>query len=162
MHANARLIETFYSAFARGDAETMAACYASDAQFSDPVFPALQGSEVGDMWRMLASRARNFSLVFDGVKADDMRGEAHWIATYVFSQTGRTVINDIHAEFIFRDGKIARHKDSFGLWRWARQALGMKGVLLGWAPMVQNAVRRQAAKGLSIFRAAKDLRQEPL
>lgn len=53
MHANAALLEKFYSAFQRLDAETMASCYASDIQFSDPVFPNLQGNEAADMWRML-------------------------------------------------------------------------------------------------------------
>lgn len=158
MHPNVELIETFYSAFARGDAETMAACYTTDAHFSDPVFPKLHGLEVGDMWRMLTSRAQDFSLKFDDVSADDVRGEAHWIATYVFSQTGRVVINDIRAEFIFKNGKIAQHKDRFDLWRWARQALGIKGLLLGWAPFVQSAIRLQAAKGLSVFLAKKESR----
>ena len=152
MHPNAKLIETFYTAFQHLDAATMVACYESDVVFSDPVFPELRGSQAADMWRMLASRAKNFSLAFDAVRADDKRGEAHWVATYTFSPTGRTVVNDIRAHFEFRDGKIVRHADQFDLWRWARQALGLKGWLLGWAPPVQNAIRAQAAKGLSAFR----------
>jgi ketosteroid isomerase-like protein len=153
MHTNARLIETFYTAFQRTDAEAMNACYASDICFSDPVFPLLKGAEAGDMWRMLTSKAKNFSLIFDDVHADERQGSAHWVATYTFSQTGRTVVNDIRATFEFRDGKIVRHCDRFGMWRWARQALGMKGLLLGWAPPVQNAIRHQAANNLSMFRA---------
>jgi ketosteroid isomerase-like protein len=152
MHPNAKLIETFYAAFQRLDAATMAACYGSAVLFSDPVFPALRGQEAVDMWRMLTQRAQNFSLTFDGILADDNSGEAHWVATYIFSQTGRTVVNDIRAGFEFRDGKIVRHTDRFGLWRWARQALGVKGLLLGWTPPVQRAIRAQAAKGLSLFR----------
>jgi hypothetical protein len=61
----------------------------------------------------------------------------------------------IEARFVFRDGKIAEHRDHFDLWRWARQALGSKGLLLGWAAPVQNAIRRQAAKGLGQFRASR-------
>jgi ketosteroid isomerase-like protein len=152
MHPNAQLIQNFYSAFQRLDAEAMAACYAPDVMFSDPVFPALRGAEAGDMWRMLARRAKKFSVRFDGIRADDTSGEAHWVATYIFSQTGRTVVNDIHASFEFRDGKIVRHTDRFSLWRWARQALGTKGLLLGWAPFLHSAVRKQAASGLALFR----------
>ena len=152
MHPNAQLIQDFYGAFQRLDAEAMAACYASDVTFSDPVFPALHGAEAGDMWRMLARRAKDFSVRFDGIRADDASGEAHWVATYLFSQTGRTVVNDIHASFEFRAGKIVRHTDRFSLWRWARQALGTKGLLLGWAPFLQSAVRKQAASGLALFR----------
>jgi ketosteroid isomerase-like protein len=152
MHPNARLLAVFYAAFQRLDAESMAACYTPDVRFSDPVFPALQGAEAADMWRMLATRAQNFSLTFDGITADEHSGRAHWIATYTFSQTGRTIVNDIHASFEFRDGKIVRHTDRFDLWRWSRQALGIKGWLLGWTPIVRNAVQTQAAKGLAAFR----------
>jgi ketosteroid isomerase-like protein len=154
MHPNALLIERFYTAFQSLDAEAMAACYAPDVVFSDPVFPALHGAEAADMWRMLTRRAAGFSLTFGEIEADAARGRAHWIATYVFSQTGRTVVNDIRASFEFRDGKIVRHIDSFDLWRWARQALGLKGWLLGWAPPVRQAIRAQAAKGLAAFRKA--------
>jgi ketosteroid isomerase-like protein len=155
MHANAALLEKFYSAFQRLDAETMASCYASDVQFSDPVFPNLQGNEAADMWRMLTSKAQDFSLVFDGISADEKNGQAHWVATYTFSQTGRIVINDIHASFSFRNGKIIRHQDHFDLWKWSRQALGNKGLFLGWTPLVKNAIQKQAAKGLYLFRQKK-------
>jgi hypothetical protein len=56
---------------------------------------------------------------------------------------------------VFKNGKIVRHRDQFNLWKWARQALGLKGLLLGWTPFLQNAVRAQAAKGLTIFRSKK-------
>ncbi|MDP2242932.1 nuclear transport factor 2 family protein [Pseudomonas sp.] len=154
-HPNAELITRFYQAFQQRDAETMAACYGEDVRFSDPVFEDLRGSEAADMWRMLTARAQNFSLTFSNVQADERQGSAQWVATYLFSQTGNTVVNRIDAHFIFRDGKIVEHHDHFGLWRWARQALGAKGVLLGWAPPVQSAIRRQAAKGLAQFRAAR-------
>ena len=38
MHPNQQSIETFYGAFARLDADTMAQCYADDAAFDDEVF----------------------------------------------------------------------------------------------------------------------------
>ncbi|AHG42432.1 ketosteroid isomerase [Pseudomonas syringae CC1557] len=149
--ANSALITRFYEAFAQLDAEAMSACYTDDVLFSDPAFGELRGAQVGDMWRMLTSRAKNFSVVFDQVRADDQAGSAHWVATYLFSQTGRTVVNDIQARFVFRDGKICEHRDHFDMWRWSRQALGFKGLLLGWTPLVRNAVRAQALKGLKTF-----------
>lgn len=154
-HPNAELIQRFYSAFQRLDADAMAACYAPDVQFSDPVFTDLRGEQAGDMWRMLCTRAQGFSMSFDGIQADDREGRARWVATYLFSATGRQVVNHIEARFVFRDGLIAEHHDHFDLWRWTRQALGAKGVLLGWAPPVQGAIRRQAAKGLQQFREAR-------
>ncbi|QHF01998.1 DUF4440 domain-containing protein [Pseudomonas asturiensis] len=149
--ANSALITRFYEAFAQLDAEAMSACYTDDVLFSDPAFGELRGSQASDMWRMLTSRAKNFSVVFDQVRADDRSGTAHWVATYLFSQTGRTVVNDIQARFVFRDGLICEHHDHFDLWRWSRQALGAKGLLLGWTPVVQNAIRGQAQKGLKTY-----------
>ncbi|MEE4860078.1 nuclear transport factor 2 family protein [Pseudomonas alliivorans] len=149
--ANSALITRFYEAFAQLDAEAMSACYTEDVLFSDPVFGELRGRQAGDMWRMLTSRAKDFSVVFDQVRADDRSGSAHWVATYLFSQTGRTVVNEIQARFVLRDGLICEHHDHFDLWRWSRQALGAKGLLLGWTPMVQNAIRGQAQKGLKTF-----------
>ncbi|MBT8768175.1 nuclear transport factor 2 family protein [Metapseudomonas boanensis] len=154
-HPNAELITRFYQAFQRLDAETMAACYSPDVRFSDPVFPDLRGEEAADMWRMLASRAQQFSLTFDGVEADDRLGRGRWVATYLFSQTGRMVVNRIEARFRFEDGRITEHRDSFDVWRWARQALGAKGLLLGWLPAVQGKVRQQAARGLAAYRAGR-------
>lgn len=154
-HPNAELISRFYQAFQQLDAETMAACYAEDVQFSDPAFGNLHGRDAGDMWRMLAARAQNFSLTFDSVQADDRQGSARWVATYLFSKTGHTVVNQIQADFRFDGGKIVEHRDSFDLWRWARQALGAKGLLLGWTPLVQGAIRQQALAGLRAWQASR-------
>ncbi|WP_191832278.1 nuclear transport factor 2 family protein [Pseudomonas fluorescens] len=153
--AHSALITRFYEAFQRLDAEAMVACYSDDIVFSDPAFGTLRGKDAGDMWRMLSTRAKDFSLTFDNVHADERNGSAHWVATYLFSQTGRTVVNDIQARFVFRDGKICEHHDSFDLWRWSRQAFGTTGLLLGWTPMVQGKVRQQALKGLRAFQAGR-------
>lgn len=149
--ASSALITRFYQAFQRLDAEAMVACYSEDIVFSDPVFGTLRGRDAGDMWRMLTTRAKDFTLTFDDVRSDG----AHWVATYLFSQTGRVVVNDIQARFVIRDGLICQHDDTFDLWRWSRQALGMPGVLLGWTPMLQNKVRQQAFKGLRAFQQAR-------
>jgi ketosteroid isomerase-like protein len=149
------LIREFYTAFSRLDAEAMCACYSKDVLFSDPAFGTLRGDDARDMWRLLASRAQQFSLSFDQVRGDERAGAAHWVATYLFSQTGNTVVNDIQARFVFRDGKICEHHDRFDLWTWSRQALGFKGLLLGWTPLVRNAVRAQALKGLKAFQASR-------
>jgi ketosteroid isomerase-like protein len=151
MHANAETLREFYAAFGRRDAKAMAAFYAPEAEFSDPVFPALKGAEVPAMWAMLCERAKDFSVEASGFEADDTSGKAHWDANYTFSATGRHVLNRIDASFTFEDGKIVRHRDAFDLWKWASQAMGLKGQLLGWLPPVQNAIRKQADAGLRIY-----------
>lgn len=152
-HPHAALIETFYAAFARRDAGAMAACYHQDAEFSDPVFPLLRGAEVAGMWRMLCERGADLRIEYRGIDADDTTGRAHWEAWYSFSATGRAVHNVIDAEFVFRDGRILRHRDRFDFHRWAAQALGPVGRLLGWTPIVKRRVRTQAAAALSRFLA---------
>lgn len=153
MHPNAELITGFYAALARLDGAAMAACYVPDATFSDPVFQGLKNGEPGKMWRMLTARGKDMTVVFDGIEADDRTGKAHWVATYTFSGTGRRVVNDIHAQFTFENGKIKTHQDRFDLHRWMSQALGLKGMLLGWLPPVQAKLRQTARKGLDTFNA---------
>lgn len=151
MHPNAQLIVSFYTAFSRGDSAGMLACYHTDVHFSDPVFPDLRGPRAGAMWRMLCARGTDLQLHFDDVHADDHQGRARWVATYKFSTTGRRVENHIRAEFEFSDGKILRHRDQFSLHRWASMAMGPKGMLLGWLPPVQSAIRNQAGRALEKF-----------
>ncbi len=152
-HPNVALLERFYSAFARRDGAAMAACYAPDARFSDPVFD-LSGAEVGAMWSMLCERGRDLRVEWRDVRADDATGATHWEARYTFSATGRPVHNIIDAAFTFSAGRIARHVDTFDLWRWSRMALGAKGALLGWTPFVRKAIQRQARRGLDAWIAS--------
>ena len=44
-----------YEAFAKLDADTMAACYAPDARFDDEAFSLRGAREVGGMWKMLCA-----------------------------------------------------------------------------------------------------------
>jgi ketosteroid isomerase-like protein len=154
MHPNEELINNFYSAFAAGDHATMAGAYTDDATFSDPVFPNLSADEVRAMWRMFCTGGNEIKLNFSDVRADDKAGSAHWDAVYKFPKTGREVHNHINASFLFRDGKIVRHRDDFNLYAWTRMALGPMGTLLGWSPIVQGQVRKQAASQLRRFQAS--------
>ena len=150
---NDSLIQSFYGAFAAKDGASMAACYAPDVSFSDPVFPDLHGAEAGAMWRMLTSRSTDLRVELLEHEADGDRGSARWQAHYTFTQTGRPVVNDIRASFRFADGLIAEHRDEFDFYRWARQALGPTGLILGWTPIVRSAVRRRARASLDEFLA---------
>ena len=153
-HAHTELIQRFYTAFQQRDIDGMLTCYADDVVFSDPAFGELRG----DLTRHVAHAGRagaGLSLTFGEVAADQHTGRAEWIAQYRFTATGRMVVNRIDARFRFRDGRIVEHRDSFDLWRWARQALGLKGALLGWTPFVQRAIRAQARKNLDAYRAKR-------
>jgi ketosteroid isomerase-like protein len=150
MADNAAVIRTLYDALDRHDGDAMAALYAPEGRFHDPAFGELTGEEAGDMWRMLTGRSKDLSVELAEHDADGDTGTAHWIATYTFS-SGRPVVNDIRARFRFQDGLIAEHEDSFSFSRWARQALGPAGIVLGLYPM-RLLVRRKARRDLAEFR----------
>jgi ketosteroid isomerase-like protein len=151
----ATLIERFYAAFDRKDGDAMAACYARDARFSDPVFGELRGEQPGAMWRMLTAQARDLSIELVDHQGDPAAGtgSARWIARYTFTQTGRPVTNDVRARFRFAGELIAEHDDAFSFYAWSRQALGAPGLLLGWTPLLRASVRRRARASLERFQA---------
>jgi len=129
----------------------MAGCYAPGSHFSDPVFQDLRDGEPGAMWRMLTGGSTDLTIELLEHEADDDSGSARWLAHYTFTQTGRHVDNDVKARFRFSDGLIVEHRDEFDFYRWTRQALGPTGLLLGWSPLVQGKVRKQARARLDEF-----------
>ncbi len=155
MNENQQLITRFYSAFKQADYKTMQECYHENAVFLDPVFQDLNTAEVRDMWEMLCKNAKNFSLQFSQVEADNEYGTCRWVANYTFSQTGKKVTNKVKAYFKFHEGKIVEHSDNFDLWKWSRQALGLTGWLLGWTEMLQKKIRNKAQDNLAKFMHSK-------
>ena len=150
MTPNEKLIEKFYTAFRNKNYAGMAACYHAEVHFSDPIFIDLHGSKVNAMWHMLLERGQDLQVTFRDIAATAENGRAHWEAKYTFF-TNRQIHNVVDATFIFRDGLIVEHRDSFDLWRWTRMSLGPTGLLLGWTPIVQNKVRMTAMTSLNKF-----------
>jgi len=150
-------VERLYAAFSKLDADTMAACYAPDAAFDDEAFSLRGRAQVGGMWAMLCDAVKAKGRDVWKIEYRDLTEKsAHWEATYRFSATGRLVHNVIDAEFAFdATGLITRHRDRFDFWRWARQALGVPGLLLGWSPWLRGKVRAQAARNLERFLASR-------
>lgn len=151
MNTNEQLIHQFYQAFQNKDYKTMQSCYADDARFSDAVFQNLDAAQARAMWEMLIKRGKDLQLEYHNVQANETNGSAEWIATYTFSATGKKVINHIKANFIFKNGKIIKHTDQFDFYKWARQALGFTGLILGWTGFVKKKVRQTAMKSLDNF-----------
>ncbi len=86
------------------------------------------------MWVMLITSGKCLDITYQILSADDATGSAQWVATYTYSKTGRKVINRIQEIFVFANGKIAR------------QAQGLKGLLLGWSTFLRKKVQ-QTARG---------------
>ncbi len=146
------LIEKFYTAFQNKDAETMISCYHDDIIFCDPAFGELKGDDARTMWRMLCRNALDLKVEYSDISASLKKGSAHWEAWYIFSRTGRKVHNVVRAEFDFKDSKIIKHIDTFNLHKWATQAFGLKGRLLGGTNFFKNKLNQQANKMLKQFR----------
>jgi ketosteroid isomerase-like protein len=150
------LIQRFYAAFDRRDGAAMAACYAPDATFVDPVFGRLNAEQAGAMWQMLTGQAEDLRVELAEHESDGSSGSARWIARYTFSRTGRPVVNEVRAKFRFADGLIAEHVDKFSFYGWSKQALGRKGTLLGWTPSLQLRVHREARRRLAGWMQERD------
>ena len=149
---NEEILELFYSSFQKGDAQGMSACYHDSVTFTDPAFGRLTGKEVGAMWGMLLSRKESeLKIEYSGISANEVAGEAQWIATYKYGPEKRSVVNNIRSTFKFRDGKIIEQVDDFDLWAWSRQALWPVGLLLGWSPFLRNKIQAMARKTLTEY-----------
>lgn len=146
-------IEKFYRAFNELDAERMLECYHEDVVFQDPAFGRLKGKEVFNMWRMLcrSQSGKDFRIHASNYEFADDKGSARWEAYYIYRKTGRKVHNRVTASFIFKDGKIIEHVDTFDLYAWARQALGFPGLVLGWTKKFQTKLHQRTNSMLQSF-----------
>jgi hypothetical protein len=131
--------------------------YHDDVSFEDPVFGVLKGEEAKNMWRMLckAQQGKDFKIKTSNIEYTPENGKARWEAYYTFSKTGKKVHNIINATFKFKDGKIINHVDKFNLYRWSRQAMGIKGFLVGWTVFFKKAMNKKARILLSDFEKKK-------
>lgn len=130
----------------------MNSCYSTAVIFSDPAFGVLENEEVFSMWEMLTKNAQKFSLTFED---PEDRGEGYWTcnwqATYRFSKTGKMVTNRVKAYMKLENGLITEHSDAFSFHRWAAQAFGFTGWLLGWTGFFKRAVKKKARKQLELY-----------
>jgi ketosteroid isomerase-like protein len=152
MDTRTETINRFYTAFQQLDYTTMQSCYHEDAVFNDPAFGLLDVNQARAMWEMLCKRAKDFSLVYGNIQLlDEEYTTCDWTATYLFSKSGRTVVNKITAHMKFKDGLIIEHTDAFDIYRWSRQALGLPGILFGWSSYMHKKIQLQAKHGLELF-----------
>jgi ketosteroid isomerase-like protein len=155
---NEKTINTFYKAFTEGDINTMKSCYASNIEFEDPAFGKLTGNDVGYMWQMLLESSKGgLKITHKNVKVEGDKGSVNWKADYIFSKTGRKVVNRIKGTFEFNEGKIIKHTDDFNMWTWSQQALGVTGFLIGWTGFFQKKLQSQTNGLLKKFKAKNNL-----
>lgn len=149
---NKEIIKEFYTSFSEGNAQKMIACYHEAIVFKDPVFGTLKGEKAKKMWEMLLSNTEaSPKVMFSNIESTNNITTANWQATYLYGPKKRKVTNKVHAEFVFKDGKIIKHTDNFNTWTWSKQALGFTGLLLGWSGFLRNKIQEQAQQKLFNF-----------
>lgn len=148
---NKELIQTFYTAFSKGDANAMIACYHNEVVFEDPAFGKLIGQKAKAMWKMLLSKKKESELSITFKVLNNHQSE--WVAHYKYGPNKRPVVNKVSASFEFQDGKIIRHTDHFSLWKWSQQALGASGLVLGWSTFMKKKVQETTRNLLAKYMA---------
>ncbi len=147
------IIEKFYNAFNKGDADGMIACYHKDLEFNDPVFGDLDYDQACAMWKMLTERSTDLEINFKNAWSENEFGGVDWDAKYTFKKTGRKVHNMIDAKFQFKDEQIIGHRDYFDFYRWCKMAFGPMGIILGWTDYMQNKIRIEVSGMLDKYMA---------
>ena len=90
-----------------------------------------------------SQKGKDFKVVVSDIEGNATKGSAQWEAFYTFSKTGRKVHNKINAKFQFKDGLMISHIDAFNLHNWAKQAMGVKGLLMGRTRYFSNKLKAQ-------------------
>lgn len=163
-HLTSQTLHRFFTALAVRDTQGMLNCYAHGVQFEDPVFKLSGEREIMGMWALLfghegssgehkgkgqRDESNVWTVVFDTVKTRHNHGSVRWEATFRYAPTGRVVHNGVYSQFHFdEDGLILSQRDNFDFWRWARQAYGLVGMMMGWTPLMWDHAREQAEVSL--------------
>jgi len=152
---NVQLIEKFYAAFKNKDAATMIACYHDEVVFTDPAFGELKGVRAKAMWEMLLASGSELKVDYSNIEQTNTGVKAHWEAQYTFGKKKRPVHNLVDAQFEFKDGLIIRHADAFNLKKWAGQAMGFTGKLLGGTKFFKKKLYQQTNSRLNKYMQRK-------
>ncbi len=137
------VLTAFFDALGRRDGDAVAAFYAPDARFEDEIF-RLESADVPKMWTALLRGSKTLEVSYTIARAGAGSGTVEWTARYVYPGGG-PVVNVILSEIQLAEGKIVRQSDRFDFPRWAAQALGRPGRLLGRFEWFRRAVSRKAA-----------------
>ncbi len=152
-NATSDIATRFYQALQQRDAKGMIVNYHPELEFTDPAFGRLNYLHTGAMWQMLCSSAADLKIGFSVIHASETEVTTKWTAKYTFGKTGRLVHNEIMASMEIKVGKIIRHVDEFNLYKWAKQALGVQGWLIGATPYFKKKLQQQTNRQLLRFMA---------
>lgn len=161
-HLTSQTLHRFFTALAARDTQGMLNCYAHGVRFEDPLFNLSGEREIMGMWALLF-KADVWALEFHTVKTLNNHGSVRWEATFRYTPTGKVVYNGVYSQFYFDDdGLILSQRDNFDFWRWARQAYGFMGLMIGWTPLMWDHAREQAEVSLQEVLAEQVVAPAPM
>lgn len=147
-----QLLLVFFNAFKNKDVDKMVSCYHPDIMYTDPAFGVLYGADVKTMWQMLCKNAKDLDLDYWNIHKHRNGAGASYEAWYTFKKTGRAVYNVVDSTFEFAEGKIIKQRDDYDVHHWARQALGLPGVILGGTGFFKKRLQGETADLLKEFK----------
>lgn len=146
------IVTSFYDCFAKGEAKGMLNFYAEEVIFCDPAFGKLSGNRPHEMWRMLLGRFDEHTTInFEVVETEANKAQVKWTAKYHFGKKRRPVTNRVTSTLILKNEKIVEYYDNFDIWKWAYQAIGIGGLLLGWSKFFQLKIQQNTNKMLDKY-----------
>ena len=123
----ASVAATYFEAFSRGDAATMAKQYAPNATFDDPIYSLRGQADIGHMWTSLLKTGKNLKLSSKVLESNGDQVKVAWTADYTLF--GRKVHNESVTTMQVKDGKITSQKDDWSWSKWAKQAFPLGGLV---------------------------------
>lgn len=147
-----QIADNFYTAFSNHNSSEMIKLYHDDVIFTDPAFGMLQGIRAKKMWEMLLANSKSdLNIQYEILDSSNEHATVSWIAKYKFGSQKRLVENHVIASLKVKQGKIVEHHDTFNIWKWSSQALGLSGRLLGWTGFMKKKVQQKTNRALDIY-----------
>jgi hypothetical protein len=122
--------ERLFMALNQHDHAAMADCYDEAATFFDIAFDLRCKRHIQAMWHMISHG--DIRVTFKILESTGDIVRVNVIDEYTFSDTCRSVRNEIQSRLVFKAGRIVSHIDDCDPRRWAAMAFGgVKGLVVG-------------------------------
>ena len=147
-----QIADNFYAAFSNHNSSEMIKLYHDDVIFTDPAFGMLKGDRAKKMWEMLLANSKSeLKIQYEILDTSNEHATVSWTAKYIFGPQRRLVENHVTARLKIKQGKIVEHHDTFNMWKWSSQALGLSGRLLGWTGFMKKKVQLKTNRALDKY-----------
>jgi hypothetical protein len=156
LHPNVVLLERFYTGIQNSDIAAIRTCYAPNVVLLRPgLWRATRRQDGSDVGHVIQPRR---------APADHLqrpiRRRLHRLGTLGsplrVRQDRAPGPQPDHLRISLRRARVAEHRDSFRVYRWAAMAIGPVGRLAGWTPLLRSALHKETVRLLDRFQANLD------